>query len=72
MAKMNDLNIEGVTDIHSYGVGFTAGKDYVEAQHIEVLELELEALIELGAPDDYLEGVKHAILLFQELQSTKA
>ena len=71
MAKMNDLSIEGVTDIHSYGVGFTAGREYIETQYIEVLELEMDSLVELGATKDYLEGLEHAILLFKALQSTQ-
>lgn len=28
MAKMNDLSIEGVTDITSYGIGFESGVNY--------------------------------------------
>lgn len=37
MAKMNDLSIQGVTDLHSYGVGFETGQEYERATILEAI-----------------------------------
>lgn len=38
MSKMNDLSIEGVTDLHSYGVGFEAGQEREQKLIVEALQ----------------------------------
>ena len=38
MSKMNDLSIQGVTDLHSYAVGFEAGQEREQKIIVEALQ----------------------------------